>query len=102
MTRKPTLLVRTRPRRARLAAVWGMASCRGGPCGGPGPQSANLLKTFLPISLALMALGAVLIPLPGPGVPVLIEGLATSAVAGAILWFGRGERAQHGDGPSRG
>ena len=44
-----------------------------------------MLKVMLGVGVALIVVGVVLIPLPGPGLVVLTGGVIVAAVAGVLL-----------------
>lgn len=48
-------------------------------------EDVNVLKILLGVGLALVVLGAALIPLPGPGFVVLAGGVIVAAVAAVLL-----------------
>ena len=50
-----------------------------------GGESMSVLKVVLGIGVALVVVGAVLIPLPGPGLIILTGGVIVAAVAAVLL-----------------
>jgi hypothetical protein len=52
-------------------------------------------NALLAAGLAVGTLGLILIPLPGPGVPVLLAGASVAAI-GLVLWFGGVRRPDRG------
>jgi len=55
-------------------------------------QNVAVVRIVLLFGLALIVVGGALVPLPGPGYPVLLVGLATTVVAGIALWRDRTQR----------
>jgi hypothetical protein len=55
-------------------------------------QDVAVLRVALPLGLALMVVGGALVPLPGPGYPVLLAGLGVTIIAGIVLVHVRTQR----------
>jgi glucose dehydrogenase len=51
-----------------------------------------MLKVALLLGLALVVVGGALVPLPGPGYPVLLAGLGVTIIAGIVLVHDRTHR----------